>query len=341
MPVVYSDRHRLHEPGGEVWIGVRTPGTELPERAERIRAAVEEAGARVVEAEPHGDDVLALHDPALVEYLATAWDRWRDAGLTEHQDRVVPYIFAHPGLAPAPHVPAAAAARAGMFAFDTMTLIGPGTWEAARAAVDVAVTAAGLVLGGAPVAYALCRPPGHHVTRTAFGGSCYLNNAAAAAHTLRGVHDRVAVIDIDAHHGNGAQSIFAADDSVLTGSVHVDPAAGWFPHFLGFADETDGANRNAPLAPGTGDAEWVAAVEQLVAWAGGASALVVALGVDAARADPESPLDVTAAGFRAAGRAIGAAGLPTVVVQEGGYDLDTIGGLVVAALEGIEEGMRG
>src|SRR5689334_2749297 len=138
MPVVYSDRHRLHEPGGEVWIGVRTPGTELPERAERIRAAVEEAGARVVEAEPHGDDVLTLHDPALVEYLATAWDRWRDAGLTEHQDRVVPYIFAHPGLAQPPHVSAAAAARAWMFAFDTMTLIGPGTWEAALAAVDVA-----------------------------------------------------------------------------------------------------------------------------------------------------------------------------------------------------------
>ena len=341
MPVVYSDRHRLHEPGGEVWIGLRTPGTELPERAERIRAALEAAGARIVEAEPHGDDVLALHDRGLVKYLATAWDGWREAGLADQQDRVVPYIFPHSGLTAAPRIPAAATARAGMFAFDTMTLIGPGTWEAARSAVDVAVTAADLVVGGAPVAYALCRPPGHHVTGTCFGGSCYLNNAAAAAVGLRDAHDRVAVIDVDAHHGNGAQAIFAGDDSVLTGSVHVDPGAGWFPHFLGFADEDDRGNRNVPLPPGTGDADWVRAVEGLLAWARGASALVVALGVDAARADPESPLDVTAAGFRAAGRAIGAARLPTVVVQEGGYDLDTIGGLVVAALEGIEEGMRG
>jgi acetoin utilization deacetylase AcuC-like enzyme len=226
---------------------------------------------------------------------------------------------------------------------DTMTLIGPGTWDAALAAVHAAVTAAAIVAGGATAAYALCRPPGHHVTSTCFGGSCYLNNAAGAALRMRDVHDRVAVIDVDAHHGNGAQSIFAGDDAVLTASVHVDPGAGWFPHFLGFAEESDGANRNLPLAPGTGDEPWVAAVEELTRWAlaGGAQALVVALGVDAARADPESPLDVTAAGFRAAGRSLGAARLPTVVVQEGGYDLDTIGGLVLEALTGIEEGARG
>jgi acetoin utilization deacetylase AcuC-like enzyme len=124
--------------------------------------------------------------------------------------------------------------------------------------------------------------------------------------------------------------------------VHVDPGAGWFPHFLGFAGETGaGANRNLPLAPGTGDERWVAAVRELAQWANGASALVVALGVDAAGGDPESPLEVTAAGFRAAGRALGAAGLPTVVVQEGGYDLDTIGALVHEFLTGLEEGLHG
>ena len=344
MPVVWSDRHALHEPGGEVWIGMRTPGTELPERAARIRAALEAEGAPVVPAAEHGDHVLRLHDPDLLEYLATAWDGWERAGLAAEQDRVVPYIFPHPGLTAAPRRAANPTARAGDFAFDTMTLIGPGTWEAARAAVDTAVTAADLVLDGAPAAYALCRPPGHHVTSACFGGSCYLNNAAAAALRMRNAHDRIALLDVDAHHGNGAQSIFAEDEHVRTASVHVDPGAGWFPHFLGFAGETcGGTNWNVPLAPGTGDGPWVEAVEGIVRWAleGGATAFVVALGVDAAAADPESPLDVTADGFRAAGRAIGAAGVPVVLVQEGGYDLETIGGLVVAALTGIEEGMGG
>jgi acetoin utilization deacetylase AcuC-like enzyme len=348
MPVVWSDAHRRHEPGGEVWIGMRTPGTELPERAERIRAAL--AGAPVVEARAHGDEcVHAVHDEALTAYLRTAWEDWEAAGLPGDpgQDRVVPYVFCHPGLLAGvePATPAAVTARAGRFAFDTMTLIGPGTWEAARAAVDVALTAADEVLAGAPAAYALCRPPGHHVTRSAYGGSCYLNNTAAAAAQLRdGLGGPVAVIDVDAHHGNGTQAIFYEDDDVLAGSVHVDPGAGWFPHFLGFAGETGGgANRNVCLAPGSGDEAWLAAVEELAGWAvaGGARALVVALGVDAAAGDPESPLRVTPAGFRAAGRVLGGLRLPTVAVQEGGYDLDAIGGLVAEVLTGIEEGARG
>jgi acetoin utilization deacetylase AcuC-like enzyme len=215
-----------------------------------------------------------------------------------------------------------------------------------RAAFDSAVTAAGLVLAGARAAYACTRPPGHHVTRTCFGGSCYLNNTAAAAARLRaGGHERVAVIDVDAHHGNGTQAIFWDDASVLTGSVHVDPAAGWFPHYLGFEDErgADDSNRNVTMPPASGDEPWVTAVSGLADWARekSAGALVVALGVDAAGGDPESPLDVTADGFREAGRALGALGLPTVVVQEGGYDLGTLGELVLEALTGIEEGMDG
>lgn len=349
MPVVWSDRHRLHEPGGEVWVGVRTPGTELPARAQRIREALTAAGATVVEAEEQPDDAVhGVHDPALTAYLASAWDDWEAAGLTEDpgQDRVVPYLFLHPGLFAGdgrPRTAAAISARAGQFAYDTMTLVGPGTWEAARSAQDVALTAAGLVLDGAPAAYACCRPPGHHATRTCFGGSCYLNNSAAAAARLReGTGGGpVAVLDVDAHHGNGTQAIFYDDPSVLTGSVHVDPGAGWFPHFLGFEEEKGpGANRNVPLAPGAGDEDWLDAVAGLAEWAreGGAQALVVALGVDAAGGDPESPLEVTADGFRAAGRALGALRLPTVIVQEGGYDLDAIGGLVREALTGIEEG---
>jgi acetoin utilization deacetylase AcuC-like enzyme len=294
-----------------------------------------------VQAVAHDEStLLAVHDQALVEFLRTAWQEWSAADLPS--DRVVPYFFAREELTggrPATP-PTAVWARPGLFAYDTMTLIGPGTWEAARGALDAAVTAARLVAGGAPAAYALCRPPGHHATRCAFGGSCYLNNTAAAAAALRdAVGEPVGVLDIDAHHGNGTQAIFYDDPGVLAGSVHVDPGAGWFPHFLGFAAETGaGANRNVPLAPGAGDAEWLAAIGDLLGWLAGANALVVALGVDAAAGDPESPLNVTPEGFRAAGRAIGAAGKPTVLVQEGGYDLDTIGALVHETLAGFEEG---
>ena len=133
------------------------------------------------------------------------------------------------------------------------------------------------------------------------------------------------------------RSSTAAPD-VLTGSVHVDPRAGWFPHFLGFETENDETNRNLPLAPGAGDEEWVAAVGKLADWARDADALVVALGVDAAEGDPTSPLQVTAAGFREGGRILGSLSLPTVVVQEGGYDLAALGALVLAALAGVEEG---
>jgi acetoin utilization deacetylase AcuC-like enzyme len=350
IPVVWSDAHRRHVPSAELWLGVRTPAVELPARAAAIRAELERAGHPVAAATPHDDAALAaVHDRALLDFLRHAHDDWVAAGLPDDpgQPEVIPYFFAHPGLL-GPHAPAlprATWARTGHFAYDTMTPIGPGTWEAARGAADAALTAADLVLAGTTrAAYACCRPPGHHVTRSAYGGCCYLNNAAiAAAHLRAALAGPVAILDIDAHHGNGAQAIFYEAPDVLTGSVHVDPAEGWFPHFLGGAEEDGGgANRNLPLAPGSGDREWVGAVQELAWWAAGAEprALVVALGVDAAAGDPESPLAVTPAGFRAAGRALGALALPTVVVQEGGYDLATIGPLVRATLEGLQAGQH-
>ena len=150
-------------------------------------------------------------------------------------------------------------------------------------------------------------------------------------------------MDIDAHHGNGAQSIFWNRTDVLTGSVHVDPETGWFPHFLGTEGESHATNLNVTLAPRTGDDGWCEAVSSAVETTRvfGANAVVVALGVDAAAADPESPLDVTPTGFRRAGRLLGGLRLPTVVVQEGGYDLAAIGELVLAALQGIEDGLDG
>ena len=283
----------------------------------------------------------------MLTFLAAAAERWRQGPYADlvGQTRVVPYLFPTPAMtAGLPTRKAVAVhAEAGSYAYDTMTLIGPGTWEAARAAVDCALTAADLVLAGERAAYALCRPPGHHATAAGFGGSCYLNNAAVAAEALgaAGGHDRVAVIDIDAHQGNGTAAIFYDRADVLYGSVHVDPGAGWFPHVVGYADETgagagESATRNVPLPEGTGDARWLEAVGGLADWvaAEGCSALVVSLGVDAAADDPESPLEVTAEGYRAAGSVLGGTGLPTVVVQEGGYHLPTLGGLVAAYLDG-------
>jgi acetoin utilization deacetylase AcuC-like enzyme len=351
VPVVWSEDCLRHDPAGEVWLGVRDPGTEVADRALVLRAALTAAGAPVVPARPHDDTVLrTVHDPRLVDHLAGIWAEWDAAGLpAEHgRNRVVPYLFPTPGMLAGlpPRVPPAVHARAGLFCYDTMTLVGPGSWAAIRGAVDAALTAADLVGSGARLAYALCRPPGHHATRGAYGGSCYLNNAAVAAEALRAAGAaRVAVLDIDAHHGNGTQMIFYDRADVWYGSLHVDPGAGWFPHYAGYADERGagpgaGCNRNLPLPPGTGDEGWLAAVAALCAEARELrpDAVVVSLGLDAAAADPESPLLVTEAGYREAGRRI-AALAPAVLVQEGGYDLASLAALAMAALEGAGEGI--
>ncbi|MGA7434325.1 MAG: histone deacetylase family protein [Solirubrobacterales bacterium] len=351
MPVVRNSDSYLHEPNGEIWVGVRTEGSEQPSRVDAIRKQLAQEGSREVESsDHHRDQLLRVHDRELLDYLETASDQWQGSSLVidPGQDRVVPYLFPHPGLIGSlPLVtPTAIAARAGLHTYDTMTLIGPGTWPAARGAADAALTAVDLVTSGENCAYALCRPPGHHATRSAIGGSCYLNNTAIAAAELGASTGLpVAVIDIDAHHGNGTQAIFYEDPQVLTASVHVDPGAGWFPHFLGFDSETGagagkGSNFNLPLAPGSGDEAWLGAIASAIEWVDskGAGSLVLALGVDAAAGDPESPLEISSGGYSKAGEMLGALRLPSVIVQEGGYDLDLIGELVARTLTGFETG---
>lgn len=347
--MVWSATTKFHEPKHEVWVGTATEGTEVPARVDAILDSL--AHHPLVDAAQHDAAVLQrIHDSEFLDYLESAHAHWMEGPYVElvDQDRVVPYFFPTPALIqgmPA-RVPVATHALAGRFCYDTMTLIGPGTWQAARAAVDCALTAVDLVTRGTQAAYALCRPPGHHATQTGFGGSCYLNNAGVAATALRDAgHERVAVLDLDAHHGNGTQAIFWQDPSVLYGSVHVDPGAGWFPHVFGYADEVGadsavGANLNLPLAEGTGDDRWLGAVTELAAWVqdAGCTAVVVSLGVDAAAEDPESPLLVTRDGYHSAGRLLGGLELPSVIVQEGGYHLPSLGAFVAAYLAGHEEG---
>ena len=256
VPVVWSPRTLEHDPRHEIWVGAATTATEVPARVEAILEAL--SGHPRHEASGHDDAVLGrVHDAALLAFLGRAAEAWAEGPYRElvGQERVVPYFFPTPallaGMEPTPAV--ALHARTGGFCYDTMTLVGPGTWSAARAAVDCALTAVDLVAAGEPTAYALCRPPGHHATPAGYGGSCYLNNAAVAAQGLRDAgRARVAVIDVDAHHGNGTQAVFWERSDVLYGSVHVDPAAGWFPHLFGHASETGagdgaGATRNEPL----------------------------------------------------------------------------------------------
>ncbi len=351
MPVVWTDRHRGHVPDGGYWLGVRQRGDEEPERGDTLRDQLLDAGATIVDAPNLGlGPILAVHDAAFVDCLRRAYPQWVAAGhlIDPGQPQVVPYIFAMSGFAARAtkgRTPATIRAEIGLYATDTLTLISEGTFEAASAAVHASVHAAALVADGVAAAYAAVRPPGHHAGGAYFGGSCYFNNAAAAAQHLRdrGV-PRVAIVDIDAHQGNGTQDIFWSRGDVLYGSVHVDPAAGWYPHFVGHADEVGegdgvGATLNLPLPPGTGDGLWLEAVEQLAdeVRRHGSEALVISLGVDAAADDPESPLQITAEGFRSAGRLLGTLGLPTVFVQEGGYDLPRLGSLVLEVLTGFEE----
>jgi acetoin utilization deacetylase AcuC-like enzyme len=213
----------------------------------------------------------------------------------------------------------------GFYAADTSTPIRAGTWDAAYGSAQVALAAAdAAVATGA--AYALCRPPGHHAYADCAGGFCYLNNTAIAAQRLRERFDRpVAVLDIDVHHGNGTQGIFYRRSDVLTVSLHADPS-NYFPFYAGYAEQVGegagaGSNLNLPLAHGSGDPVFLAAVgrglERVRSFQ--PAALVVALGLDASEHDQLGVLKVTRAGFAEAGRMIAALGLPTALVQEGGY----------------------
>jgi len=208
----------------------------------------------------------------------------------------------------------------------------------------VALTAQKLVAGGERAAFALCRPPGHHAHDDMYGGYCFLNNAAIAAQRLRGRFDRVAILDFDTHHGDGTQAIFYRRNDVFFGSVHTDPSA-YYPHFCGYADERgmgagEGWTLNVPLPFGSDDAAFVDANRRIAdaALARDVQAIVISAGWDAHRLDPLSKLAVSDAAFARIGAMYGRLGLPTVIVQEGGYSLDAIRTAALAFTAAFREG---
>ncbi|MBL6456968.1 histone deacetylase family protein [Belnapia sp. T6] len=313
------------------------PNFEVPARAEALLGALHRLGlAPETAAAPDRAAIEAVHAPDYIDFLEGAFAAWR--ALPNPGEEVVGNTHATAdALSNGGRRPAGIIGQAGWYTADTSCPIGAGTWEASRAAAGVALAAAAEAAAGR-AAYGLCRPPGHHAYAARAGGHCYLNNAAIAVAALRRAGaKRVAVLDIDSHHGNGTQGIFWEDASVLTVSVHGDPSE-YYPFFTGYAEETGpaGTNRNLPLPAGTGDAGWLEAVATGIGAARdfGAEALVVSLGFDPSEHEPLGLLKVTADGFARAGAAIAGLGLPAAVIQEGGYNVEVMGSLLERFLTG-------
>lgn len=321
MIVVHSPASVRHDPDTYFRRGRIVPHPEQAARYPILRDAASAAGHRLVEAADAGlDPILAVHDAGLVELLSGIWAR-RDE-LPEIGEEILTGHFARPQMSRRPE---GLLGRLGYFMADTSTPVRAGTWEAVHGSAQAAIGAADAALA-AGHAYALCRPPGHHAYADSAGGFCFLNNTAIAAERLRAATGgRVAILDIDVHHGNGTQGIFYRRADVLTVSVHADPS-NYFPFYTGYADETGdgegrGTNRNMPLAQGSGDAPWLAAISEGLSTITdfGPAALVVALGFDASEHDPIGAFKVTTEGFAEVARLIAAAHPLTVLVQEGGY----------------------
>ncbi len=342
MLTICSDDHRLRAPKTELSGGRFVRPFECPERVDKILLRIEETGlGAVVPPDAFGTAPLEkIHAPDYLAFLATVWDDWVAAG---HQGEAIAYTW--PARRMVIRAPAEIEARLGYSSFYADTSIDAGTYAAAKAAVDVAVTAAQRVAAGERAAFALCRPPGHHAARDLFGGYSFLNNAALAAQTLRDAGaTRVAVLDVDFHHGNGTQDIFWNRGDVFFASLHGAPDRA-FPYYLGYADERgegdgEGTTLNLPLPPGTGWDDWSAALSNATGAIAsfGAEALVVSLGADTYEHDPISFFKLTSEDFARMGAAIAALSMPTVFVLEGGYAVDALGLNIVNALTGFEAG---
>jgi acetoin utilization deacetylase AcuC-like enzyme len=335
MKVVASSKHLLHDNTIEVEWGIPQGHWEAPVRAEVIEQALRREAGRFSFLDPtdHGrSPIEAVHDPGLVEFLSRAWKDFQNVRV---QREVFPDTMLHPALREnmsAAPIPSEVHAQLGYWCFEVMTPLVEGTYEAARAAVDVALTATDLVLGGELVAYGLCRPPGHHAPRAAYGGYCYFNNAAVSAHAIAAATgSRVTVLDVDYHHGNGTQQIFYDRDDVQYVSIHGDPNHA-YPYLIGYEDETGtgrglGHTRNLPLASGASNDQYGASLTQALEAVDrfNPAIIVVSLGVDTFERDPIGDFKLTTDAYEQHGTMVAALGRPLVILQEGGYCVPALG----------------
>ncbi|MEW6487185.1 MAG: histone deacetylase family protein [Thermodesulfobacteriota bacterium] len=328
IALVVNDRHEIHH--------VRERGyVEAPVRIRSILREIEKTGLFDLREPMHFSErhIRAVHDADFVEYLR------RVCAHVEPGQSVYPYVFP---LRNAARPPKELPIRAGYYCIDTFTPLNRNAYLAAKRAVDCALTAAEGILRGHRLAYALVRPPGHHAERRVFGGFCYFNSSAVAAHYLSRL-GKVAVLDVDYHHGNGTQMIFYERSDVFTASLHGHPRFA-YPYFSGFADEKgagpgEGYNLNVPLAEHLSPEEYREALSDVLKRIRrfGPRFLVVALGLDPAKGDPTGTWEFTARDFAANGRMIGSLGLPTLVVQEGGYRTRSLGTNARNFFEGLWE----
>ncbi len=338
MLTIYSDDHRLHHGQGELNNGQLQPCVEFPARADNVLAAVREAQlGEVIAPDDFGlDPVRRVHSPRFVEFLEQAWGLWTAEG---RSCDALPLNWPVRGMRQIE--PDYIDGKLGYFSFDAGTPITAGTWTAITAGANVALTGAAKLLDGERDAFSLCRPPGHHAAADYYGGYCFFNNAAIAAQYLRDQGaSRVAILDVDYHHGNGTQSIFYDRDDVMFVSIHADPRQE-YPYFLGRADEIGdgpgaGYNLNLPLPWQSSADDWFAALATGLQRISGYAPdyLVVSLGVDTFIDDPISQFRLKTDDYLEVGKRIGELGLPTLFVMEGGYAVANIGGNVVNVLRG-------
>ena len=340
MRAFFDPEQMQHEPQQFMRVGRICAPSDVPERSQALLGALTALGIPV-QAPPHyGTEALAkVHAPHYLEYLSTAYERWQTvpgAGI-EVLPNLSPYFSGRIEDEVRPPCPSASpVAQAGYYLGDLSCPIGPHTWHSAVRSAHSAVAAADAVLAGEAASYALCRPSGHHVRRDRAAGFCYVNNAAIAVERLRSRFERMAVLDVDAHHGDGTQQIFYRRADVLTVSLHVDPA-NYYPFYSGYADEIgygagQGCNLNLPLPPGAADKEMLARLEEgleaIRSYRPGA--LVMSLGFDTHDADPIGALHVSTGCFGEMGARVRALGLHTAVIQEGGYAVHVIGACLAA-----------
>ncbi len=338
MLTVFSPDHALRDPKTELSGGELVAPFECPARMDYVLEQIRRSGlGDVIPPEVFDlDPILKVHDPQYIEFLRNCWVEWQAKG---NKGEAIPSIL--PTRSMQQRVPQNINGKIGYYAMAIETTITEGTWPAVLSAANVALTAQALINRGEAASFALCRPPGHHATGDQFGGYCFINNAAVSAQAfLDQGAARVAVLDVDFHHGNGTQSIFYDRSDVMVLSLHGDPQHA-FPYFLGFADEIgtgsgEGFNHNYPLAPGTTYDIWSDALRdacrKIEAFA--PDALVVSLGVDTFEGDPISFFKLASDDFKRYGALLAGLKLPTLFVMEGGYAVREIGVNTVNVLTG-------
>lgn len=335
MHIVFDPRQDRHAPLVELHNGGWTPHAETAERAAAILAALGPSSPPV---DRGMGPILAVHDEDYVAFLKSAFADWQAAG---REGEAIGYCW--PVVARRAVALDRIDARLGRYSFDASSPIGPGTFEAAYWSVQSALGALAHVLEGRDrAAFALCRPPGHHCGRDYLGGYSYLNSAAVAAEAAVAAGRRVAILDVDYHHGNGTQDIFLARGDVLFVSLHADPRTD-YPFYWGHADEMGvgegaGATCNLPLPRGTQADDYLRALDRACerVSAHGADLLVVSFGADTFEGDPISHFRLKTGDYPRLGRAIAGLGLPTLVVMEGGYAVSSLGDNVAAFLSGLD-----